>query len=103
MYLPILHLTNLKHLHIDDCRNLEKRCAEGSGIEWFQIAHVPNIRINGKYIQGKDSEDSNNFDGFDIDYEEFDVFDDWRWLVSVLISGLEVYSISYSLTPNLFM
>uniref|UniRef100_A0A7N2MTX8 Rx N-terminal domain-containing protein n=1 Tax=Quercus lobata TaxID=97700 RepID=A0A7N2MTX8_QUELO len=76
MDLPILHLTNLKHLHIDDCRNLEKRCAEGSSVEWFQIAHVPNIRIKGKYIQGKDSEDSDNFDGFDTDNEEFDVFDD---------------------------
>ncbi|XP_030970562.1 disease resistance protein RGA2-like [Quercus lobata] len=82
MYLPILHLTNLKHLHIDDCRNLEKRCAEGSGAEWFQIAHIPNIQINGIYIQGKDSEDSDNFHDSDYeelsdsDYEEFDKYDD---------------------------
>ena len=68
MYLPILHLSNLKYLYIYDCRNLEKRYAKGSGAEWFQIAHVPNININGKCIQGKDSD---NFD-----YEEFDVFDD---------------------------
>ena len=57
VYLPILHLTNLKHLHIDDCCNLEKRCVEGSSAKWFQIAHIPNIKINGKYIEGKDSED----------------------------------------------
>ncbi|XP_075661972.1 disease resistance protein RGA2-like [Castanea sativa] len=76
MYLPILHLTNLKHLRIDNCRNLEDRCAEGSGAEWFQIGHVPNIRINGKYIQGKDFDDFDSF-GFDgSDDFRFDVFDD---------------------------
>ncbi|KAF3947412.1 hypothetical protein CMV_026450 [Castanea mollissima] len=76
MYLPILHLTNLKHLRIDNCRNLEERCAEGSGAEWFQIGHVPNIRINGKYIQGKNFDvfDSFGFDGSDEFC--FDVFDD---------------------------
>ena len=58
---------------IDDCRNLEKTCAEGSGAEWFQIAHVPNIRINGKYI--KRGEDSEGFHIF-YDTEEYDVFDD---------------------------
>ena len=57
MSLPIPHLTNLKYLHIDYCPNLEKRCAEGSGAEWLQIAHIPNIKINGKYIKGKDSDD----------------------------------------------
>ncbi|KAK7833192.1 disease resistance protein tao1 [Quercus suber] len=77
MYLPILNLTNLKHLHIDKCRNLKKRCAEGSGVEWFQIAHVPNIRIDGEYIKrGEDSEYSDKFDSFDREYQEFDVFDD---------------------------
>ena len=65
MYLPMFHLTKSKHLHIADCSNLEKRFAEGSGEEWFQISHIPNIKINGKYIQGKDSEDSKYFDIFD--------------------------------------
>ena len=74
MYLPMFHLTKSKHLHIADCPNLEKRCVEGSGKEWFQISHIPNIKINGKYIQGKDSEDFDIFD--DSDYEEFDDFDD---------------------------
>ena len=77
MYLPILHLTNLKHLHIDDCCNLKKRCVEGSGAKWFQIAHIPNIKISGKYIEGKDSEDSGDFDDYDdSEYEESDDFDD---------------------------
>ena len=58
MYLPMFHHTKSKHLRIADCPNLEKRCAGGSGKEWFQISHIPNIKINGKYIQGKDSEDS---------------------------------------------
>ena len=73
MCLPILYLTNLKHLYIDDCPNLEKRCAEGSGDEWFQIFHIPNIKIDGIYIQrGEDSDWDDVFD----DWDEFDVFDD---------------------------
>ena len=81
MCLPILQLTNLKHLHIDDCRNLEKRCVEGSGAEWFQIAHVPNIRIDGKYIKRKGSEDSEyeeSDDDYDSEYEGFDNSEDDR-------------------------
>ena len=59
MYLPILHLTNLKHLHIAFCPNLEKRCEDGSGEEWFKIAHIPNIKIYGDFIKwGEDSDDS---------------------------------------------
>ena len=61
MSLPIPHLTNLKNLHVDYCPNLEERYAEGIGVEWLQIAHVPNIRIDGVYIQGRqDSGDSND-------------------------------------------
>uniref|UniRef100_A0A7N2MTG7 Rx N-terminal domain-containing protein n=1 Tax=Quercus lobata TaxID=97700 RepID=A0A7N2MTG7_QUELO len=66
MSLPIPHLTNLKHLNIAFCPNLEKRCADGSGAEWFKIAHIPNIKINGKYIPEKDSEDSEEFDVSDF-------------------------------------
>ena len=59
MYLPILHLTDLKHLHIAFCPNLEKRCEDGSGEEWFKIAHIPNIKIYGDFIKwGEDSDDS---------------------------------------------
>ena len=71
MYLPILHLTNLKHLHIDFCRNLEKSCAEGNGAEWLQIAHIPNIKINGEYIQGGEDSDNSEYSDWDV----FDVFD----------------------------
>ena len=77
MYLPKFHLTKSKHLHnvhIADCLILEKRCAKGSGAEWFKISHIPNIKINGKYIQGEDSEDFEEFDEFD-DSEDEDIFD----------------------------
>ena len=68
MYLPVLQLTNLKHLRIHDCRNLKERCAEGSAAEWFQIAHIPNIIIDGKYIQrGEDSDDFEDYDEFDTE------------------------------------
>ena len=76
MYLPILHLADLNHLHIAFCPNLEKRCADVSGAEWFKIAHIPYIKINGKYIKGKDSEDSEDFDDYDdSEYEEVE-YDD---------------------------
>ena len=65
MSLPIPHLTNLKHLHIARCPNLEERYAKGSGVEWFQIAHVPNIRIDEAYNQG--GEDSDDFEDSEID------------------------------------
>ncbi|XP_075661639.1 putative disease resistance protein RGA4 [Castanea sativa] len=81
MYLPILDLTNLKHLHIDRCRNFGKRCAEGSGAEWFQIAHVPNIIIDGEYIQGgEDSDGSKDYNDFEDEYgyveDDYDDSDD---------------------------
>ena len=68
MYLPILHLTDLKHLHIAFCPNLEKRCEDGSGKEWFKIAYIPNIKINGDFIKGEeDSDDSEDFDDSEDD------------------------------------
>uniref|UniRef100_A0A7N2RCN4 Uncharacterized protein n=2 Tax=Quercus lobata TaxID=97700 RepID=A0A7N2RCN4_QUELO len=76
MYLPILHLTDLKHLHIARCPNLEKRCVEESSAEWLQMPHIRNIKINEKYIKGKDSEDSEDFDDYDdSEYEEVE-YDD---------------------------
>nr|XP_023886380.1 protein SUPPRESSOR OF npr1-1, CONSTITUTIVE 1-like [Quercus suber] len=79
MYLPILHLTDLKHLHIAYCPNLEKRCAEESSAEWLQMPHIRNIKINEKYIKGKDSEDSGDFDDYDeSEYVEFDDSEDDR-------------------------
>nr|POE68527.1 hypothetical protein CFP56_47925 [Quercus suber] len=58
---------------------IEKRCVEGSGAEWFQISHIPNIKINGKYIKGKDLEDSGDFDDYDeSEYVEFDDSEDDR-------------------------
>uniref|UniRef100_A0A7N2RCR3 Disease resistance protein n=2 Tax=Quercus lobata TaxID=97700 RepID=A0A7N2RCR3_QUELO len=71
---PILDLTNLKHLHIACCPNLAKRCADGSSAEWFKIALIPNIKFNGKYIKGKDSEDSEDFYDYDFDVSEDDFY-----------------------------
>ncbi|KAK9997671.1 hypothetical protein SO802_022357 [Lithocarpus litseifolius] len=73
MCLPILHLTDLKHLHIAGCPNFEEICADGSSEEWFKIAHVPNIIIDGAYIQGEeDSYDSEDFDKYDDSEDEED-------------------------------
>ena len=53
MYLPIVgamqHLTELNIWH---CPKLKERCVKGSGAEWFKIAHIPNIRIDGERIKG---------------------------------------------------
>ena len=68
MYLPILHLTDLKHLHIAVCPNLEERCEDGSSEEWVKIANIPNIKINGDFIKGgEDSDDSEDFDDSEDD------------------------------------
>ena len=68
MYLPILHLTDLKHLHIAFCPNLEKICEDGCSEEWFKIAHIPNIKINFVFIKGgEDSDDSEDFDDSEDD------------------------------------
>ncbi|KAK7824598.1 putative disease resistance protein rga4 [Quercus suber] len=92
MYLPILHLTDLKHLHIARCPNLEKRCAEESSAEWLQMPHIRNIKINEKYIKGKDSEDSEDFDDYD-DYEDSDDSED----------DSQYKYIPFLLAPNLFI
>ncbi|GKV48804.1 hypothetical protein SLEP1_g55596 [Rubroshorea leprosula] len=46
-------LSNLQYLHIWDCPKLKQRCTKKRGPEWSKISHIPNIRINGKDVQGK--------------------------------------------------
>ena len=59
--LSLNYCKKLMYLPIHDCRNLKHLCID----EWFQIAHIPNIKINEKYIKGKDSEDFDYYDEFD--------------------------------------
>jgi hypothetical protein len=44
-------LSKLSKLTIDECPNLEKRCAKKRGEDWPKIAHIPSIQINDKEIQ----------------------------------------------------
>ena len=68
MYLPFLHLTDLKHLHIAFCPNLEERCEDMGSEQWVKIANIPNIKINGDFIKGgEDSDDSEDFDDSEDD------------------------------------
>ena len=30
---------------------LSERCQKGSGEDWAKISHIPNIQIDGKYVQ----------------------------------------------------
>ncbi|KAI9161619.1 hypothetical protein LWI28_019116 [Acer negundo] len=43
-------LTTLEKIEIEGCPTLSERCQQGSGEDWPQIAHVPNIRLDGHLI-----------------------------------------------------
>ncbi|XP_050364558.1 putative disease resistance protein RGA1 [Argentina anserina] len=44
------NLTKLQHLSIQECPELEERCIQGSGEDWFKIAHVPHMYIGSPQI-----------------------------------------------------
>ncbi|KAK0596969.1 hypothetical protein LWI29_020580 [Acer saccharum] len=43
-------LTTLERIEIKGCPTLSERCEQGSGEDWPQIAHVPNIWLDGDLI-----------------------------------------------------
>ncbi|KAK0596108.1 hypothetical protein LWI29_012912 [Acer saccharum] len=43
-------LTTLEKIEIRGCPTLSERCEQGSGEDWPQIAHVPNIWLDGDLI-----------------------------------------------------
>ncbi|KAK0596612.1 hypothetical protein LWI29_017321 [Acer saccharum] len=43
-------LTTLERIEIGGCPTLSERCEQGSGEDWPQIAHVPNIWLDGDLI-----------------------------------------------------
>uniref|UniRef100_A0A2N9HDW0 NB-ARC domain-containing protein n=1 Tax=Fagus sylvatica TaxID=28930 RepID=A0A2N9HDW0_FAGSY len=45
---------SLTKLEICDCPALQERCAEYTGTEWFKIAHIPIIQIDGEYIRWRE-------------------------------------------------
>ncbi|WJX58258.1 hypothetical protein P8452_43729 [Trifolium repens] len=46
-FLPegIRHLTSLESLTIVECPTLKERCKEGTGEDWYKIAHIPKLDI----------------------------------------------------------
>jgi hypothetical protein len=46
-----LRTTPLKELEISSCSILSKRYERGIGEEWPKISHIPNIKIDWKYVQ----------------------------------------------------
>ncbi|GKV18598.1 hypothetical protein SLEP1_g28957 [Rubroshorea leprosula] len=46
-------LSKLESLLIYGCPELKERCTEGSGSEWDYISHIPEIYIEGRWIQSK--------------------------------------------------
>ncbi|XP_037491485.1 putative disease resistance protein RGA1 [Jatropha curcas] len=53
MSLPkwMTNLTRLQYLELDKCPNLSERCSKNMGADWPMIAHIPNIKIDGRWIQ----------------------------------------------------
>ncbi|EOY19764.1 LRR and NB-ARC domains-containing disease resistance protein, putative [Theobroma cacao] len=43
-------LPSLLRLHIWECPVLKKRCKRDEGKQWSNIAHVPEVRIDGRFI-----------------------------------------------------
>ncbi|GLT37489.1 hypothetical protein SLA2020_118030 [Shorea laevis] len=39
-------LSKLQYLRIHDCPELKERCAKETGLEWFKISHIPDIKID---------------------------------------------------------
>ncbi|EEF35612.1 putative disease resistance protein RGA4 [Ricinus communis] len=46
-------LTTLRHLEINECPLLSQKCSNNKGEDWSKIAHIPNIKIDGRWIQLK--------------------------------------------------
>ncbi|KAJ0016742.1 hypothetical protein Pint_11513 [Pistacia integerrima] len=45
------HLIALRELLIEDSSQLSKRCEPDIGEDWSRIAHIPNIKLDGKIIK----------------------------------------------------
>ncbi|KAJ9158733.1 hypothetical protein P3X46_024291 [Hevea brasiliensis] len=45
------HITTLQELNIDHCPHLSERCGHHEAADWSNIAHIPNIVIDGRDIQ----------------------------------------------------
>ncbi|XVE68308.1 hypothetical protein DITRI_Ditri09bG0057200 [Diplodiscus trichospermus] len=43
-------LSSLLQLKISECPVLEERCEQDKGAEWSNIAHIPYVEIDGRYI-----------------------------------------------------
>ncbi|GLT70858.1 hypothetical protein SLA2020_429120 [Shorea laevis] len=41
---------SLQQLHIANCPLLKERCKKDQGREWFKIAHIPRVQIDGRFI-----------------------------------------------------
>jgi hypothetical protein len=41
----IRHPTSLESLTIEECPTLKERCKEGTGEDWYKIAHIPKLDI----------------------------------------------------------
>ncbi|KAL5577702.1 hypothetical protein UlMin_019401 [Ulmus minor] len=46
-----LRMIRLPSLCIAGCNILNQGCQKGTGKEWLKISHIPNIEIDGKYVQ----------------------------------------------------
>ncbi|GLT70864.1 hypothetical protein SLA2020_429170 [Shorea laevis] len=50
---------SLQQLHIANCPLLKERCKKDQGREWFKIAHIPRVQIDGRFIYDPEPEEEN--------------------------------------------
>nr|AKE49464.1 NBS-LRR disease resistance protein NBS49 [Dimocarpus longan] len=54
--------SSLLQLFIYNCPLLKIRCKRDEGEEWFKIAHIPRVRIDGSFIYDTKLEEGSSFD-----------------------------------------
>ncbi|XP_050212040.1 putative disease resistance protein RGA4 [Mercurialis annua] len=49
----MVEFSRLQQLEINECAMLSKRCRDNKGEDWYKIGHIPNIKVDGKWIKLK--------------------------------------------------
>jgi hypothetical protein len=60
---------SLQQLHIANCPLLKERCKKDQGRAWIKIAHLPCVKIDGRFIYDPEPEEENQpMDEYQLDH-----------------------------------